>query len=148
VNPAGARDLTVLFTDIEGSTRLWETQPSECRWRLARHDAICRDGRRANARHGGEDDRRTGMYAVFDDAANALDAAVALQAGARRSGGHQRNRVQHPVRHATPGEVERRDSDYFGSAVNSRSARHGRGARRAGARCRRRHPDLARHRLP
>ncbi len=38
--PSGA--LAFLFTDIEGSTRLWERQPDAMRTALARHDAILR----------------------------------------------------------------------------------------------------------
>ena len=33
---------TVLFTDIEGSTRLWEQEPERMRPALARHDALAR----------------------------------------------------------------------------------------------------------
>jgi class 3 adenylate cyclase len=33
---------TFLFTDIEGSTRLWEQEPERMRLALARHDAIAR----------------------------------------------------------------------------------------------------------
>ena len=53
--PSGT--VTFLFTDIEGSTRLWEEHPEAMQAALARHDAILvRRGRRAR-RHGGEDDR-------------------------------------------------------------------------------------------
>ena len=34
--------VTFLFTDIEGSTRLWEERPVEMRGALAEHDAIVR----------------------------------------------------------------------------------------------------------
>ena len=34
--------VTFLFTDIEGSTQLWERHPEEMRVALARHDAIMR----------------------------------------------------------------------------------------------------------
>ena len=36
--PAGT--VTFLFTDIEGSTRLWEAHPDAMRLALARHDAL------------------------------------------------------------------------------------------------------------
>src|SRR5688500_8584864 len=42
--------VTFLFTDIEGSTRLWEERPEELRLALARHDVIVRD---AIERHSG-----------------------------------------------------------------------------------------------
>src|SRR5713101_2845169 len=38
--PTGA--VTFLFTDIEGSTRLWEQHPDAMRRALARHDALLR----------------------------------------------------------------------------------------------------------
>jgi len=34
--------VTFLFTDIEGSTRLWEEDPHRMRPALVRHDALCR----------------------------------------------------------------------------------------------------------
>ena len=34
--------VTFLFTDIEGSTRLWEEQPEAMRLDLAHHDALLR----------------------------------------------------------------------------------------------------------
>src|SRR5712664_3953862 len=46
--PAGT--VTFLFTDIEGSTRLWEQHPEAMRDALARHDEILRD---AVESHGG-----------------------------------------------------------------------------------------------
>jgi class 3 adenylate cyclase len=42
--------LTFLFTDIEGSTRLWENHPEVMQPALARHDEILRD---ATEQHGG-----------------------------------------------------------------------------------------------
>ena len=44
--PTGA--VTFLFTDIEGSTRLWETQHAAMQLALAHHDAIMRDAIEAN----------------------------------------------------------------------------------------------------
>jgi len=35
--------VTFLFTDLEGSTRLWEEHPEAMRAALARHDEILRD---------------------------------------------------------------------------------------------------------
>ncbi len=37
---------TFLFTDIEGSSRLWEREPARMQVALARHDALARACRR------------------------------------------------------------------------------------------------------
>jgi class 3 adenylate cyclase len=42
--------LTFLFTDIEGSTKLWERNPEVMQTALARHDEILRG---ATEQHGG-----------------------------------------------------------------------------------------------
>ena len=72
--------VTFLFTDVEGSTRLWEERPDAMRDALARHDAILRDGVTA---HEGYVVKSTGdgIHAVFATAHDALDAAVAMQRG-------------------------------------------------------------------
>ena len=106
---------TFLFTDIEGSTRLWEDQPERMRTELARHDAILRDAVQA---HRGVVVKSTGdgLYAAFADPLDALIATVALQHELARS---RASDVPIHVRcglHA--GVVEQRDQDYFGTAVN------------------------------
>jgi class 3 adenylate cyclase len=57
---------TFLFTDIEGSTRLWEREPERMRLALARHDAVCQAAVQA---HQGRIVKGTGdgIHAVFDD---------------------------------------------------------------------------------
>ena len=69
-----------MFTDLEGSTRLWEEHPEAMRAALARHDAILREAIAAN---GGHVVKTTGdgVHAVFATAHGALDAAVAAQRG-------------------------------------------------------------------
>ena len=69
--------VTFLFTDIEGSTRLWEEHPEAMRPALARHDEILRDAIEA---HGGHVVKTTGdgVHAVF---------ATAARRGRRRGGG-------------------------------------------------------------
>ena len=112
--------VTILFTDIEGSTRLWEQEGERMATALARHDAIARaavtDHRGAIVKTTGD-----GMYAVFDDPLAAIDAAVSLQ----------RALADPSATHGIPlrvrcglhrGLVERRDNDYFGTPVN-RAAR-------------------------
>ncbi len=112
--------VTFLFTDIEGSTALWESDGARMSQALAAHDALAR---RAVESHRGRVVKTTGdgVHAVFDDALDALAATVDMQqllADPAATCG-----VPLHVRcglHA--GVVERRDNDYFGSTVN-RAAR-------------------------
>jgi class 3 adenylate cyclase len=43
--------VTLLFSDIEGSTRLWETQPPAMGAALTRHDALLRSAIRSHRGH-------------------------------------------------------------------------------------------------
>ena len=72
--------LTFLFTDVEGSTRLWEANPETMRSALERHDAIIRS---AIAESGGEVVKTTGdgLMAVFAVPVGAVTAAIAAQHG-------------------------------------------------------------------
>jgi predicted ATPase/class 3 adenylate cyclase len=112
--------ITFLFTDLEGSTRLWEEHPEAMKAGLTRHDEILRD---AIAAHDGHIVKMTGdgVHAVFADASSALHAAVAAQRAfsdeARDGIGALRVRMGIHTGHA-----DARDGDYFGSAVN-RAAR-------------------------
>src|SRR6476660_2884653 len=71
--------VTFLFTDIEGSTRLWEQYPDAMEAALARHDALAAE---IIAQHGGVlgRQRREGdsLFAVSRPA-DAVTAAGALQ---------------------------------------------------------------------
>jgi predicted ATPase/class 3 adenylate cyclase len=121
-NPAPTT--TFLFTDIEGSTRLWEREPERMRVALAGHDALCRE---AVAAHHGRIVKGTGdgIHAVFDDPLDGVQAALHLQQALQRAeadataGGALALRVRSGL-HC--GVVERRDGDFYGSAVN-RAAR-------------------------
>ena len=119
MQPATA-PVTFVFTDIEGSTRLWETAPDAMRAALARHDAL---GRNAVEAHGGRVVKTTGdgMHAVFDDPLGAIAATIALQQAladpAATSGVELRVRCGVHL-----GVDERRDDDFYGPAVN-RAAR-------------------------
>src|SRR5919197_5615995 len=68
--------ITFLFTDIEGSTRLWEQYPVAMRDALARHDALLRQAIEAN---GGYVFKTIGdaFCAAFPTALDALGAALA-----------------------------------------------------------------------
>src|SRR5690242_17853985 len=62
---------TFLFTDIEGSTRLWEQEPEKMPLALARHDGIVRA---AIERHRGQVVKMSGdgVHAAFGDPADAV----------------------------------------------------------------------------
>jgi hypothetical protein len=82
--------VTFLFTDLEGSTRLWEEYPEAMKAALARHDGILRE---AVDSHAGHVVKTTGdeLHVAFGLAEEALGAAGAAQAalGAER---HRRPR--------------------------------------------------------
>ena len=112
--------ITVLFTDIEGSTRLWENDGARMSVALARHDELARS---AVELHRGVVVKMTGdgMCAAFPDARDALDAVVMLQVILLDPG--RTHGIPLSVRcglHA--GVVERRNDDFFGPSVN-RTAR-------------------------
>jgi predicted ATPase/class 3 adenylate cyclase/DNA-binding winged helix-turn-helix (wHTH) protein len=108
--------VTFLFTDLEGSTRLWQEHPDAMGEALARHDMILRD---AVESHRGHVVKTTGdgVHAAFPDASDAIDAAVAAQRalGAEAWGNTGALRVRIGVH---TGSAERRGGDYYGPAVN------------------------------
>lgn len=107
--------LTFLFTDIEGSTRLWEAHPEAMRADLARHDAIMRLAIEA---HGGRVFKTMGdaFYAVFELPLNAALAAIAAQkAFLAETWGVGQLRVRMAL-HID--QVEARDDDFFGPGLN------------------------------
>ena len=103
--------VTFLFTDVEGSTRRWETDADAMRVALAAHDEVLRTAIEA---HGGWLFKHTGdgVCAAFASPRSAVDAAVAAQRA-----------LELPVRMGlATGEAEFRDGDYFGAVLN-RAAR-------------------------
>jgi predicted ATPase/class 3 adenylate cyclase len=116
MDSAQTRQLTFLFTDIEGSTKLWERDPEAMKTALAAHDEMMR---RAIGAHGGHVFKTMGdaFYAVFASTRDAL--AAALDA--------QRDLLAHPWAGIGPirarmalhiGPAEERDGDYFGPTLN------------------------------
>ena len=116
--PSGT--VTFLFTDVEGSTRMWEEHPGAMRPVLARHDEMVRV---AIAEHHGHVVKTTGdgFHCVFASAHECLRAAAKAQAAieAERWPDDLRLRVRMGVH---SGEAEERDGDYYGPAAN-RAAR-------------------------
>jgi len=112
--------VTFLFTDLEGSTRLWEDHPEAMKAALARHDEILRE---AITAHDGHVVKTTGdgVHAAFAGAPEAvraaIDAQLALSAATWDATGPLRVRMGI---HTGAGEL--RDGDYYGTALN-RAAR-------------------------
>jgi class 3 adenylate cyclase len=112
--------VTFLFTDLEGSTRLWEEHPEAMKAALARHDSILREAVEA---HGGHvvKTRGDGLHAAF---ATAQDAVMAAVDGQGRLGAEVWP-VTGPLRvriGVHSGAAESREGDYFGPVLN-RAAR-------------------------
>jgi predicted ATPase/class 3 adenylate cyclase len=110
--------VTFLFTDIVGSTKLWEAHPDEMRAALVRHDELIEqvvaqhDG--ALVRPRGEGDSR---FAVFSRATDAVGAAAELQRALVSESWPAPAPIS--VRMALhTGEADLRAGDYYGSAVN------------------------------
>ncbi len=111
---------TILFTDIEGSTRLWDEEGERMSAALARHDALARE---AVERHRGVVVKMIGdgMHAAFDDPLDALRATLTLQQSLADPA--VTNGIALRVRCGVhTGVVERRGNDTFGTTVN-RAAR-------------------------
>ena len=131
-SPLPTGTVTFLFTDIEGSTALWEQYPDAMQIALARHDALLR---RAIDRSLGHIVKTTGdgVFAVFGSAADALAACLVAQRALQDPAATLSNPV--PAASDVPppialrvrmglhtGVAEFRDADYFGAALN-RAAR-------------------------
>src|ERR1043165_2753134 len=116
--PAGT--VTFLFSDIEGSTRLWEERPDAMRECLARHDEIMRN---AITAHDGVIVKTTGdgVHAAFPTAAGGVAAAIDAQLAVITSEWDAIGGLKIRIG-AHTGEAEIRDGDYYGSALN-RAAR-------------------------
>jgi class 3 adenylate cyclase len=108
--------LTFLFTDIEGSTGMWDRSRQAMQAALARHDELLR---RSIEEHGGYVFKTVGdaFCAVFPTAPDALEAAL----DAQRLVLKERWAESDPLRVRMTlhtGAAEERDGDYFGPPVN------------------------------
>ena len=116
--PSGT--VTFLFTDLVGSTRLWEEFPEAMRPALARHDDLLREAILARDGHIVKT-TGDGIHAVFAQARDALLAAGDAQVALEHEPWVEVEQLQVRMGLHTC-EVEVRDGDYYGSAVN-RAAR-------------------------
>src|SRR5438093_10002451 len=110
--------VTFLFTDVEGSAKLWERHPEQMRLALARHDqlieSLVEQHQGVVVRPRGEGDSR---FAVFPRATDAVAAAAGIQHALYSENWPAQTPLR--VRMALhTGEADLRDGDYYGSAVN------------------------------
>src|SRR5215207_8206411 len=114
VLPSGT--VAFLFTDVEGSTKLWEAHGAAMGIAIARHDALLRT---AIVAHQGHVFKTVGdaFCAAFETAPLALAAALAAQRALHAEPWGDVGSLY--VRMAIHvGTAEERDTDYFGPAVN------------------------------
>ena len=118
VTPAPSGPLTILFTDMEGSTtladRLGDAKAQEVR---RAHNEIVRSALNAN---GGTEVKHTGdgIMASFPTASSGLDAAIAIQRGVAA---HKDEHPDSPLGvyvGINAGEPIAEDDDLFGTSVN------------------------------
>ena len=108
--------VTLLFTDIEGSTRLWESHASAMRAALSRHDRVVRHCIEEHQGHifktGGD-----AFCAAFRTASDAFEAALDAQRALHREPWPEDAKLA--VRMALhSGAVDVREGDYFGASLN------------------------------
>jgi predicted ATPase/class 3 adenylate cyclase/Tfp pilus assembly protein PilF len=123
--------VTFLFTDIEGSTTLWEQHPDAMQAALALHDRLLRhaiessDGRIVKS-------TGDGVYAVFAVATDALAACLVAQRGLQEQDASPSKPAPMVTEARMPislrvrmglhtGAAEFRDGDYFGASLNRAS---------------------------
>jgi class 3 adenylate cyclase len=108
--------VTFLFTDVEGSTKLWENDPKAMQASLARHDDILRGAIESNL---GYVFKTVGVAfcAAFPTAPIALEAALTAQRASFAAEWNESEPVR--VRMALHiGAAEERGGDYFGPILN------------------------------
>src|SRR5215210_1416258 len=108
--------VTFLFTDIEGSTRMWEKDPEAMGSTVARHDEVLRGAIEANEGHVFKT-VGDAFCAAFPTAPDALEAAISAQRLLHAGGQDEESRLR--VRMALhTGAAEERGGDYFGPPLN------------------------------
>jgi predicted ATPase/class 3 adenylate cyclase len=107
--------VTFLFTDLEGSSRLWQDHPAAMGEALTRHDEILRrviEERRGYLFKATGD----GVYAAFERATDAVGAALAAQVALTAELWKVGALAVRMALHA--GAAEEREGDYHGPALN------------------------------
>lgn len=139
--------VTFVLTDIVGSTELWDRHPDAMASALERHEALIAAAVHACGgtvlKQRGEGDS---TMSVFSRAADGLAAAIALRDALVGESWPDDLRIEARVAVHT-GEIESRDGDYFGPAVN-RAARLRAIASGGEILCSRATADLVADRLP
>jgi predicted ATPase/class 3 adenylate cyclase/Tfp pilus assembly protein PilF len=109
--------VTFLFTDIEGSTKLWEQHPGAMSEALKRHNALLSDSIEA---HGGYIFKSVGdgFCAAFETPQSALMAAVAAQKAIYQEEWGEQLPPLHVRIGLCTGFAEERAGDYFGPPLN------------------------------
>jgi predicted ATPase/class 3 adenylate cyclase len=108
--------ITFLFTDVEGSTKLWERNPEAMSKALSHHDELIRNAVEA---HDGFVFKTVGdaFYVAFSPAAEAVEASLDAQKFLLSEEWEETGPLK--VRMALhTGTAEERDGDYFGPTIN------------------------------
>lgn len=114
MKPSGT--ITFLFTDIEGSSRLWEKNPEAMSVALARHDELLN---RIISEYRGYVFKTVGdaFCAAFDAPQAALEAALMIQRALRDETWGETGPLKVRIALHT-GTAEERNGDYFGPTLN------------------------------
>ena len=112
--PSGT--VTFLFTDIEGSSKLWEAHPEAMREALTRHDVLMREAIESSRGHVFRT-QGDAFCATFTTAADAVSALVSAQVALASESWPETTPIKVRIALHT-GVAEIRDGDYFGACVN------------------------------
>lgn len=113
--PSGT--VTLLFTDVEGSTRLWEGQPAAMRTALEQHDRLLSEvieNHRGYVFYTGGD----AFGAAFAAPSDGLAAAITIQRDLQRASWPDETGALRVRMALHTGQPEERDGDYLGPPVN------------------------------
>jgi predicted ATPase/class 3 adenylate cyclase len=115
IPPTGT--VTFMFTDIEGSTRLWERNPQAMQEALARHDELLRSA--IEARNGYVFKTMGDAFCTaFGTATDAAEAALAGQRALLEEGWAEEIGAIRVRMALHTGAAEERNGDYFGPSLN------------------------------